>query len=135
MGAPGLTLAPRFPLLPALLLALFLALMLALAGTKARAASDDWTLVGTQGVVRIVLVPADQVRDADAYQRQIDRLCPPGETCFVNFHTNSTGADAVLPLPDAIAHEVTARFRRSAKVGREIFEWSCRLRIEDAPCF
>lgn len=112
-----------------------LLLLLALTGPLAAAAEDDWQLAGTQGVVRVVIVPAAQVRDADAYQRQIDRLCPPGETCFVNFHTNSTGAPVALPLPDAIAHEVTARFRRSAKVGREVFEWSCRLKVEDAPCF
>jgi len=118
----------------ALLVALLVALLLAGAVT-AVAANDDWPLVGTQGVVRVVIVPADQASDAEAYQRQIDRLCPPGETCFVNFHTNSTGATAALPLPDAIAREVTARFRRSAKVGREIFEWSCRLKVEDAPCF
>ena len=100
-----------------------------------KAGSEDWQLAGTQGVVRVVIVPADRVRDADGYQRQIDRLCPPGDTCFVNFHTNSTGADVTLPLPDAIAQEVTARFRRSAKVGREVFEWRCDLKIEDAPCF
>lgn len=106
-----------------------------LASTGVAAAEDDWTLVGTQGVVRVVIVPTDRVRDVEGYRHQIDRLCPPGETCFVNFHTNSTAAEPGLPLPDAIANEVTARYRRSAKVGREILEWNCRLKIEDAPCF
>lgn len=104
-----------------------------LSGLKAE--SEYWQLAGTQGVVRVVIVPPDRVRDVDGYRRQIDHLCPAAETCFVNFHTNSTGADVTLPLPDAIAREVTARFRRSAKVGRELFEWNCNLKIEDAPCF
>jgi hypothetical protein len=101
----------------------------------APAADPDWPIAGQQGLVRTVIVPADQVRDGAAYARQIERLCVPGRTCFLNFHTNSTGAPLTMPLPDAIAHEATAVFRRSAKQGTERFQWSCRMQVVLDDCF
>ena len=75
-------------------------------------------MAGQQGLVRFVIAPRDQARDRAAYDRQIQLLCEPDRTCFLNFYTNSTGAPLAVPLPDAIDHEATAVFRRSAKRGR-----------------
>lgn len=101
-----------------------------------RAAPDaPWPLAGEQGMVRFVIVPEAQARDRAAYFQQIQRLCEPGGTCFLNFYTNSTGAPVALPLPDAIDHEATAVFRRSAKRPGDIFRWSCRLRVPQEDCF
>jgi hypothetical protein len=100
------------------------------------AAADEgpWPVAGYQGLLQVVIVPAAQATDMAAYKTQIARLCPGDRTCFVNFFTNSTGAKAELPLPDAIAEESTARFRRSTKNGAELFQWSCRLRL-GGECF
>jgi hypothetical protein len=95
----------------------------------------DWPLVGRQGLLQVVIVPAAQVKDLAAYRAQITRLCPPERTCFVNFYANPSGASATLPLPDAIAEEATARFRRSMKNGQDLFQWSCRLGVDGDPCF
>jgi hypothetical protein len=114
---------------------LALALVAALLAALPAAAAESWTLVGQQGLVRFVLVPAAQARDAGAYQRQIARLCEPERTCFLNFYTNSSGAPPALPLPDAIAAEATATFRRSAKNGSERFMWSCRMGMPEQACF
>jgi hypothetical protein len=92
-------------------------------------------VAGRQGVVQFVIAPEDEARDRAAYDRQIQLLCEPERPCFVNFFTNSTGAPLALPLPDAIGHEATAVFRRSAKRGAESFRWSCRLQIRQADCF
>jgi len=92
-------------------------------------------VAGRQGVVQFVIAPEDQARDRAAYDRQIQMLCEPERTCFLNFFTNSTGVPLVMPLPDAIDHEATAVFRRSAKRGAESFRWSCRLQIQQADCF
>jgi hypothetical protein len=96
-----------------------------------------WQVVGVQGLVQIVIVPKEQTRDASAYKVQIAKLCPPERTCFVNFYENTSGVKAELPLPDAIAAEATARFRRSTKNGAELFQWSCRLGLSanDSQCF
>ncbi len=99
------------------------------------AADEAWTLAGQQGLVRYVIVPVSQARDAEAYRRQLERVCEPERTCFVNFYTNSTGAAVALPLPEAIAAEATATYRRSAKQGAERFLWSCRMKMPQQECF
>lgn len=105
-----------------------------LAAGAAVAADEPWPVAGQQGVVRLVIVPQAFEKDAEAYERQLSRLCEPERTCFLNFYTNATGAPLVVPLPDAIAHEATATFRRSMKNGAERFMWSCRLKMQE-PCF
>jgi len=111
------------------------ALGLALLASAAAGADESaWALAGQQGLVRFVIVPLDQARDRAAYLRQIEMLCEPERTCFLNFYTNSTGAALALPLPDPIDREATAVFRRSAKQGAERFQWSCRMQLEQE-CF
>ena len=101
------------------------------------AAADDaaWPVAGQQGLMRFVIVPESQARDRAAYEREIQRLCEPDRTCFLNFYTNSTGAPVAVPLPDSIDREATATFRRSTKQGAERFMWSCRLQQVSDTCF
>ena len=100
------------------------------------AADAAWQVVGRQGLLAHVIVPAAQARDRGAYQRQVPVLCGTRETCFVNFYTNSTGAAAALPLPDAVSGEATAVLRRSAKQGvLDGFRWSCRMAMPEPNCF
>lgn len=112
-----------------------LALAAALCVTQATAADTAWPVAGQQGLVRFVIVPAAQAGDAEAYQRQVAMLCEPERTCFLNFYTNSSGAQVAVPLPDAIAAEATATYRRSAKQGAERFLWSCRMKMPQQECF
>lgn len=117
-----------------------LALALALSVLSAQAHADagaPWQVVGAQGLLQVVIVPKASVRDTAAYQAEITRLCPPERACFINFYENTSGVKAELPLPDAIAAEATARFRRSMKNGAELFQWSCRMGVQasDTPCF
>lgn len=109
-----------------------------LASTAAQAqepAPPPWQVAGRQGLMLLVIVPAAQATDPEAYQAQLKQLCPGERTCFVNFYTNSQGAEARVPLPDAIDREATATFRRSLKQGAESFRWSCRLQLAVANCF
>lgn len=113
--------------------ALLLSVMLAAAGSAH--ADDAWEVAGQQGIIRFVIVPTALARDREAYVRQIELLCQAGQTCFLNFYTNSTGAPVTMPLPDAIDHESTAVFRRSMKQGAEMIRWSCRLQLDADNCF
>jgi hypothetical protein len=99
------------------------------------APSDDWSVIGRQGMVRFVVVPNEQASNLAGYEQQIAHLCEPERTCFLNFYTNSTGAAPAVPLPDAIANEATATFRHSMKNGARVFMWSCRLKVSGADCF
>lgn len=116
-----------------------LAVLLGLSGLTgaghAAATDEPWAVAGQQGLVRLVIVPAALARDEQAYVRQLPKLCEPDRTCFLNFYTNSTGAALAVPLPDAIANEATATFRRSSKQGAERFLWSCRLKMPQEGCF
>ena len=117
-------------------LALALSLPLrVLAADGDAAAAADWPVVGRQGVIHVVIVPADQLRDEAAYRRQIARLCVPAQSCFINFYSNSSGAIPAVPLPEAIATEATVVFRRSLKQGAELFSWRCSLKDEPGRCF
>lgn len=117
------------------MLRLAMALAAALAAAAPAAAETAWPVAGQQGLVRLVIVPADQARDGEAYLRQVAKLCDPERTCFLNFYTNSTGADVAVPLPDAITAEATATFRRSMKNGAERLMWSCRMKMPQQECF
>ena len=99
------------------------------------AAVEGWQLAGQQGVVRFVIVPVEQATDRQAYEREIVSLCEPERTCFLNFYTNTSGAAPAVPLPDAIANEATATYRRSMKNGVQLFRWSCRMKMADESCF
>lgn len=98
-------------------------------------ADASWTVVGRQGMVQVVVVPPAAVADRAAYDAQIQRLCVPETTCFVNFYANSSGAPLALPLPDAVSNEMTATFRRSMKGGVERFQWACRVKPGEQNCF
>ncbi len=105
------------------------------ASGAASSAAPDWQLVGRQGIIQVVVVPAAQAHDRDAYAAQALKFCAGIETCFINFYTNSTNAPLALPLPDAVNNEPTAIMRRSAKQGVDGFRWSCRMGSVEPNCF
>jgi len=111
---------------------LALALMPVLA---AQAEDKPWMELGRQGLTRIVIVPLAQAADREAYARQLLRLCPGTDSCFINFYTNSRGVELAVPLPDEVATEATAVYRRSAKQGAELMRFSCRLQLDTVACF
>ena len=117
--------------------AIWVAGLLACAGHGAGAAEADtpWPLAGRQGLIHIVIVPAERADDEAGYRAQIARLCVPDQSCFINFHTNRSGAALTVPLPEAIASEATVVFRRSLKQGAELFSWRCSLRNDPGRCF
>jgi len=105
------------------------------AAPASAAASSPWLEAGRQGVTRLVIVPMAQARDKAAYLREIATLCAGVESCFINFYTNSSGAEVTVPLPDAIAQQAVASYRLSAKRGSEVLRFSCRLALEEPNCF
>jgi hypothetical protein len=133
--SPAMSLPARSKRTPLLLSVVAASTWLLGVSGAAAAEGDSWAVVGHQGLVQVVIAPKEHATDFAAYQAQISKLCAPERTCFVNFFTNTSGAEAVLPLPDAIAAEATARFRRSMKNGVEVFQWSCRLGLGAGECF
>lgn len=116
-------------------LALPVALLIAAGWPRSAHAAEAWPVAGRQGLVQVVIVPEAVADQREAYAAQVALLCPPEVTCFVNFYTNRTGATVGLPLPEAIEREATATFRRSSKNGAERFQWACRMKQGNDPCF
>ena len=120
---------------------LLTAALLAAALTNAHAVVDGsetqpgWTVMGRQGIVLMVLVPAAEARDETAYTREIEKICKEEINCFLNFYTNSKNAEVAVPLPDEISHEVTATYRKTYKKGVPLFTWSCRMQMIADSCF
>lgn len=113
-----------------------LAATLALAPAGAALAAEPaWPVAGQQGLVQVVLVPAAAERDREAYARQLQRLCAPERTCFVNFYAAPADGAVPWPLPAAVEQQPTATYRRSTKNGAERFMWACRLQLPQGPCF
>lgn len=115
-----------------------------LAGGAAMAAADSpaasvtaetWTVMGRQGIVKMVLVPVDQAKNFPAYEHQIALICGEEVNCFLNFYTNSKSIPVVMPLPDEISSEVTATYRKTYKKGIPTFVWSCRMQMIADSCF
>ena len=107
----------------------------AAAADEERTKESSWTVMGHQGIVLMVLVPLDQAKDEAAYQHQISLICGEQINCFLNFYTNSRNAEVAIPLPDEIAHEVTATYRKTYKKGVPLFTWSCRMQMIADSCF
>ena len=124
-----------FPLRTLWLLWAAVAFSFAPTGKAIAAPADAWPVAGQQGLVRFVIVPMEQAADRAAYERQIQSLCNPERTCFLNFYTNSSGITPAVPLPDAVANEATATYRRSMKNGVQVFKWSCRTKPSEQECF
>jgi hypothetical protein len=126
----------RTDMLRSAALCLGLGLGLPLLGHAADATPPEpWPIAGQQGIMRFVIVPTALARDREAYARQIELLCQPGQSCFLNFYTNTQGAVIAVPLPDTIDKEATAVFRRSIKQGAELMRWSCRMQVAPDDCF
>lgn len=96
-------------------------------------AADPWTVIGRQGLVQFVAVPAAAASDRAAYDEQLARLCKPETTCFVNFY--AVKPETALPLSDEGEKQATATFRRSMKNGAERFQWACRFKPGAEGCF
>ena len=87
------------------------------------------------GLMKFVIIPAEKQNDVEFHRKIIKKICIQGETCFLNFFTNSKNAPEGLPLDDRILAEPTLMYKYSPKHRNEIEDWSCRLKLPIKSCF
>ena len=76
--------------------------MAALTAAAGPAADNGaWEVIGRQGIVQRVLAPPNLATDRPADDRQIERLCKPGQTCFIDFKTLQQRDHDLPPLDQA----------------------------------
>ena len=88
-----------------------------------------------RGLMKFVIIPAEKQNDVEFHRKIVKKICVQGETCFLNFFTNSENAPENFPLDDRILAEPTLMYKYSPKHRNEIDDWSCRLKLPIKSCF
>ncbi len=96
---------------------------------------NSFNVAGQMGFMKFVIIPAEKQRDVEFHRKIVKKICIQGETCFLNFFTNSKNAPEDLPLDDRILAEPTLMYKYSSKHRNEIEDWSCRLKLPVKSCF
>ena len=96
---------------------------------------NSFKIAGQMGLMKFVIIPAEKQNDVEFHRNIIKKICIQGETCFLNFFTNSQNAPEGLPLDDRILAEPTLMYKYSPKHRNEIEDWSCRLKLPIKSCF
>jgi hypothetical protein len=124
------------PIKPLLAFLLFTCLLVTNSGNFA----DDtdgksFNVAGQMGLMKFVIIPAEKQNDVKFHRKIVKKICVQGETCFLNFFTNTKNAPETLPLDDRILAEPTLMYKYSPKHRNEIEDWSCRLKLPIKSCF
>ena len=99
------------------------------------ASGESFNVAGQMGLMKFVIIPAEKQNDVEFHRKIVKKICVQGETCFLNFFTNSKNAPENLPLDDRILAEPTLMYKYSPKHRNEIEDWSCRLKLPIKSCF
>ena len=94
-----------------------------------------FNVAGQMGLMKFVIIPVEKQNDVEFHRKIVKKICVQGETCFLNFFTNSKKAPENLPLDDRIMAEPTLMYKYSPKHRNEIEDWSCRLKLPTKSCF
>ena len=97
--------------------------------------TDKFKVVGSMGLMKFIIIPEDKQGDIEFHRQIIKKICVGGETCFLNFFTNSKQVPETFPLDDRILSEPTLMYKYSPKHRNEIEDWSCRLKLPITSCF
>ena len=95
----------------------------------------SFNVAGQMGLMKFVIIPAEKQNDVEFHRKIVKKICVQGETCFLNFFTNTKNAPENLPLDDRILAEPTLMYKYSPKHRNEIEDWSCRLKLPIKSCF
>ena len=96
---------------------------------------NSFYVAGQMGLMKFVIIPVEKQSDIEFHRKIVKKICIQGETCFLNFFTNSKNAPEGLPLDDRILAEPTLMYKYSPKHRNEIEDWSCRLKLPIKSCF
>ena len=95
---------------------------------------NSFTIAGQMGLMKFVIIPEEKQSDVEFHRKIVKKICVRGETCFLNFFTNSKNAPEGLPLDDRILAEPTLMYKYSPKHRNEIEDWSCWLKLPIKAC-
>ena len=124
------------PIKPPLTFLLFTYFLVTTSSSYANdAGGNSFNVAGQMGLMKFIIIPAEKQNDVEFHRKIVKKICVQGETCFLNFFTNSKNAPENLPLDDRILAEPTLMYKYSPKHRNEIEDWSCRLKLPIKSCF
>ena len=124
------------PIRPTLAFLLFTCFLVTNSGNFADDADgNNFNVAGQLGLMKFVIIPTEKQNDVEFHRKIGKKICVEGETCFLNFFTNSKNAPEKVPLDDRILAEPTLMYKYSPKHRNEIEDWSCRLKLPIKSCF
>lgn len=85
----------------------------------------EYSLIGTQGMMKAISVPAERADDRENYQRIIEAECPRRGFCMLWFFEGLSSVS--YPLSDADAEAQTAQYNRNPNSGMDQLLLACRL--------
>jgi len=94
----------------------------------------DYAVIGRQGALKAISIPAARATDLDHYQRIVTKECQASGICILSFFSDLPSAS--YPLSDSALAMQTAQFNRNTTTGLDRLLLACRLgdfRPED--CF
>lgn len=85
----------------------------------------EYSVIGTQGMMKAVSVPAERADDRDHYQQIIAAKCPRSGICILSFFVGLSSVS--YPLSDAALEAQTAQYNRNPNSRMDRLLLACRL--------
>ena len=116
------------------LLAFFAFIYLASISLDTRA--EDWSVVRTQGMVKLVVVPKARERDYSLYEDAVAKLCPRDRHCGVQFWSDRRHVPPGSPLnmTDAQLNARLAAYVQNPRTGHRELVYDCRIKADPKYC-
>ena len=93
--------------------------------TTAAPSMQRWELVGQQGDMRFVFIPAAHSDSKSEYHMAVGSLCAGKTHCYVNFWQDRAKTPSSLPLTDEqVAAQVAGYIMNTAR-GKSHWAWKC----------
>jgi hypothetical protein len=115
-------------------LVFFAALRLASMSCDARA--EDWNVVRTQGMVKLVVISKARERDYSLYKDAVRKLCPTDRHCGVQFWSDRRYVPSGSPLDmtDAQLNARLAAYIQNPRTGYRELVYDCRIKSDPKYC-
>lgn len=85
----------------------------------------EYSVIGAQGKMKAIGIPAERVEDQEHYQRIIDAECPQDGFCILSFFVGLSSVS--YPLSDTTLTAQTAQYNRNPNSGMDRLLLACRL--------
>lgn len=85
----------------------------------------EYTVIGTQGSMRAISIPAGEASSLDYYREVVETECPRSGICIISFFVGISSV--TWPLSDTAVAAQTAQYNRNPNSGLDRLLLSCRL--------